>query len=62
MEPWILAYGLRDSYDKTHFGSPEVSIIGVEPQTIDFSMELSQPLRHALPNLVDLVARMAASL
>jgi len=41
---------------------PEVTIIGVGPQTIDFSMEQSQPLRDALPSLVDLVERMGASL
>jgi hydrogenase maturation protease len=42
-------------------GRPAISILAVEPETIDFGMELSEPVRQALPNLVQAAKTMAES-
>lgn len=40
---------------------PLVSVIGVEPSTIDFGMELSEPVRAALPGLLALTRQTLAN-
>jgi hydrogenase maturation protease len=40
---------------------PAISMLAVEPETIDFGMELSAPVREALPKLVQTVRTMAES-
>jgi hydrogenase maturation protease len=39
---------------------PEVAILGVEPQRIDYGLELSLPVQASLPQLLRLVRRIAA--
>jgi len=39
---------------------PDISIIGVEPVTIDFGLELSPPVREALPLVLETVKRLIA--
>jgi hydrogenase maturation protease len=40
---------------------PAISILAVEPETIDFGMELSAPVGEALPKLVETARAMAES-
>jgi hydrogenase maturation protease len=40
--------------------SPEILVIGVEPATIDWSLELSPEVRNALPAVIDQVKKEAA--
>jgi hydrogenase maturation protease len=39
---------------------PEVAILAVEPERIDYGLELSTPVQAALPRLLDLIRRIAA--
>ena len=38
---------------------PAISILAVEPETMDFGMELSAPVQEALPKLIEAVRTMA---
>jgi hydrogenase maturation protease len=40
--------------------APEIVILGVEPQTIDYGLELSEPVTAALPQLNQAVRKMVA--
>ncbi len=40
---------------------PPISMLAVEPETMDFGLELSEPVRAALPELVAAAKRMAES-
>ena len=39
---------------------PEILVLGVEPETIDYGLELSAPVKRALPQLVQLVKETVA--
>lgn len=40
--------------------SPEVVIIGVEPKTIDWGMELTEEVKKKMPNIIDAVLKECA--
>ena len=40
---------------------PKISMLAVEPETMDFGMELSAPVQDALPKLIQAVKTMAES-
>ena len=40
--------------------SPEVVIIGVEPKTIDWGMELTEEVKKEMPNIIDAVLKECA--
>jgi hydrogenase maturation protease len=51
----IHAMGLREAVRFLSRGQPPpITVIGVEPQNLDYGMELSAPLRAALPQVVAL--------
>lgn len=35
--------------------SPKISIIGIEPETIDYSLDLSATLKHQMPKIMEIV-------
>jgi hydrogenase maturation protease len=48
--------GLREALKmlSPHCRPPSITVIGVEPQTLDYGMDLSAPVRAALPQIVRL--------
>ncbi len=57
------AMGLREAVRFLSKGPPPpITVIGVEPQRLDYTLELSAPLRAALPQVVALARQTALAL
>ena len=59
LQPYLPGVSLLSARALSREPRPEVRILGVEPQSIDYGIDLTEPAARLLPRLVEEVRRVA---